>query len=74
MCKGPKRTLESKVCGKAACRTHGWRQMTHRIVEMNRRKRGELIAPHVTCPECAADIPVPDEGKMVCPRCRLEVA
>jgi hypothetical protein len=72
-CKGPKKMFGSKVCGKPACRTHGFRQVGHRIVEMNRAKRGELIAPHVPCPYCAADVPVPDKGEIICPRCRGRV-
>lgn len=73
-CKGPKKMLKSRVCSKPGCRTSGWRQMGHRIVEMNRAKRKEPIAPHVVCPECAADVPIPESGKAVCPRCRLEIS
>ena len=72
-CGGPKKMLESKVCGKPACRTHGWRQVGHKIVRLNRAKRGEVMRPTVPCPYCGAEVEVPEEGEIKCPRCKAVI-
>lgn len=72
-CGGPKKGLDSKVCSKPPCRTHGWRQMGHRLVKMNKAKRGEANVPTIPCPFCGAEVDVPEEGEIRCPRCKAVI-
>jgi uncharacterized paraquat-inducible protein A len=61
---------KSQNCPK--CHTKSWKAMGHRIVMKRRRELGARGIP-IPCPECGANVDVPEFGEIVCPRCKWRI-